>query len=59
MIFLPKLAAQAGIPKHWVIFILLADQLIFACMDLAMGVMANRVSRAAGKLGRLTGTMVP
>jgi hypothetical protein len=36
-----------------VIFILLADQLIFACMDLAMGVMVDRVSRAVGKLGRL------
>jgi hypothetical protein len=53
VIFLPQLAAQAGIPKQWVIFILLADQLIFGCMDLAMGVMADRVSHAVGKLGRL------
>ena len=51
VIFLPGLAAAAGIPKQIVIFILMLDQLIFACMDLAMGVMADRVSRVAGRLG--------
>lgn len=29
------------------------DQLIFACMDLAMGVMADRVSRVVGRLGHI------
>ena len=29
VIFLPRLAAQVGIPKQWVVYILLADQLIF------------------------------
>lgn len=53
VIFLPGLAAAAGIPKQTVIFILMLDQLIFACMDLAMGVMADRVSRVVGKLGYL------
>ena len=51
VIFLPRLAAEAGIPKQAVIFILMLDQLIFACMDLAMGVMADRVSRVVGRLG--------
>ena len=51
VIFLPQLAAQVGIPKQWVIFILLADQLIFLVMDISMGLMADRVSRVLGKLG--------
>ena len=51
VIFLPKLAAQAGIPKSAVVFILLLDQLIFALMDLAMGGSADRVSRVLGRLG--------
>ena len=53
VIFLPKLAATAGIPRQAVIFILLLDQIIFACMDLAMGVMADRVSRVVGRLGHV------
>ena len=51
VIFLPKLAAQAGIPKQWVVYILLADQLVFVVMDFAMGIAADRVSRVLGKLG--------
>ena len=51
VIFLPKLAAQAGIPKQWVVFILLLDQVVFMVMDYAMGVAADRVSRTLGKLG--------
>jgi hypothetical protein len=51
VIYLPRLAAEAGIPKQAVIYILMLDQLIFACMDLAMGVMADRVSRVVGRLG--------
>src|SRR5688500_7296200 len=51
VIFLPKLAAQAGIPNHWVVFILLLDQLVFVLMDFAMGLAADRVSRTLGRLG--------
>src|SRR6185295_11097800 len=51
VIFLPRLAAQVGIPKQWVVYILLADQLIFVIMDFTMGVAADRVSRVLGKLG--------
>jgi MFS family permease len=51
VIFLPKLAAQAGIPKQAVVYILLLDQLIFVIADYAMGLMADRVSRTLGRLG--------
>ncbi len=51
VIFLPKLAAQAGIPKQAVVYILLLDQLIFVVADFAMGLMADRVSRVLGRLG--------
>jgi MFS family permease len=53
VLYLPRLAAQAGIPKQAVVFILLLDQLIFAIMDYAMGIMADRVSRVVGKLGHV------
>ncbi len=51
VIFLPQLAAQVGIPKQGVIFILMLDQLIFVLMDLSMGIMADRVTRVVGRLG--------
>ncbi len=53
VIFLPQLAAQAGIEKKWVIWILMADQAIFTLMDFSMGVAADRVQRVLGRLGRL------
>lgn len=53
VIFLPQLAAQAGIEKRWVIFILMADQVVFALMDYSMGVAADRVLRGLGRLGPL------
>ena len=53
VIFLPQLAAQAGIEKKWVIYILMADQAIFTLMDFSMGVAAERVQRVLGRLGRL------
>jgi len=51
VIFLPKLVAQAGLPKSAVLYILLLDQLIFVIVDYAMGLMADRVSRVLGRLG--------
>ena len=53
VIFLPKLAAQVGIGKPVVIFILMMDQVIFAFMDYAAGTMADKVSRVIGRLGRI------
>ncbi len=50
VIYLPKLAAQAGIPGHYVLLILIIDQLIFTAMDYATGVMADRVARVVGRL---------
>ena len=52
-IFLPQLAGAVGIPRTWVIWILLADQVIFAVTDYAMGVVADRVAGLVGRLGRL------
>jgi MFS family permease len=51
VIFLPRLAAQVGIPQRAVIFILMLDQFIFVPMDFAMGMMADRVARVVGRLG--------
>jgi hypothetical protein len=53
VIFLPQLAVQAGIEKKWVIYILMADQVIFTLMDFSLGVAADRVQRVLGRLGRL------
>jgi hypothetical protein len=52
VLYLPQLAAQAGIPKQYVLPILMLDQVIFAVMDLACGVAADRVARVTGRLGR-------
>jgi MFS family permease len=53
--FLPQLAAGASIDRKWVIWLLMLDQLLFAVMDLAMGVAADKV--AAG-MRRLSGWIV-
>ena len=53
VIFLPSLATQSGIPRRWVVFILLADQVVFSVMDYAMGVAADQVARVFGRLGRM------
>ena len=51
VIFLPRLAAQAGIAKHWIVWILLADQVVFLVVDWAMGMYADRAAKVVGKLG--------
>ncbi len=50
VIYLPALAAQAGIDKRWVPWILLMDQAIFAAMDWTLGMAADRVAAATGRL---------
>src|SRR5262249_10444334 len=50
-LFLPALAARVGIAPGDVPWILLLDQAIFVGTDLAMGVAADRVVRAVGRLG--------
>jgi hypothetical protein len=51
VIFLPKLAAQAGLAKEWVPWLLLLDQAIFAVMDWALGTAADRMAGAMQRLG--------
>lgn len=51
VIFLPRLAAQVGIPKQWVVWILLADQVVFLAVDWAIGVYADRAVKVIGRLG--------
>lgn len=50
-IYLPKLAAGAGIAASSVILILMLDQLIFTVCDFATGVAADKVTRVLGRLG--------
>ena len=51
VLYLPQLAAQAGIGKGAVAWILMADQLVFVFADYASGVAADRVSRVVGRVG--------
>jgi len=51
VIFLPSLAAQAGIPKHALPWILMLDQLIFVVADYLTGIASDRTARVVGKLG--------
>jgi hypothetical protein len=60
VLYLPQLAAQAGIAKSAVAWILMADQLVFVFADYASGVAADRVARTMGRIGLwvLTATLV-
>lgn len=51
VIFLPALAAQAGLDAKLVPWLLLADQAIFAVMDWSLGTMADRMAGAMRRLG--------
>ncbi len=51
VLYLPQLAAQAGIAKSAVAWILMADQLVFVFADYASGVAADRVARTMGRIG--------
>lgn len=51
VIFLPDLLARAGLPKEFAPRLLLADQLLFACADVLLGLYADR---AMNLLRRLT-----
>ena len=52
VIYLPALAAQAGIERQYVPWILVMDQAIFVLCDWAAGVHADRLARALGGVGR-------
>lgn len=51
VVYLPKLAASAGIAPTAVILILMLDQAIFTVCDFATGVAADKVTRVLGRLG--------
>jgi hypothetical protein len=53
VIFLPELAAQVGIPRKTVVWVLMLDQLIFVLSDYAFGVAGDRAAKVVGRLGRL------
>ncbi len=51
VVYLPQLLEQAGIGRIWVPWILLADQLIFAVMDIATGFWVDRVRSGLARFG--------
>jgi Na+/melibiose symporter-like transporter len=51
VIYLPQLAAQAGIGAQWVPWILVADQVIFALTDVATGFWIDRLRRGFARFG--------
>ena len=51
VIYLPQLAAQVGIPKSAVIWLLMLDQLVFLVADYACGVASDRAADAHALLG--------
>jgi hypothetical protein len=51
VIYLPTLAASAGIAPKAVILILMLDQAIFTVCDFATGIAADKVTRVLGRLG--------
>lgn len=50
-IYLPQLAATAGLLPGAVVILLLLDQAIFTVCDFATGIAADKVSRALGRIG--------
>jgi predicted MFS family arabinose efflux permease len=51
VIYLPQLAQQAGIARTWVPWILVADQVIFAIMDVVTGFWVDRVRTRLARFG--------
>ncbi len=50
-IYLPKLAADAGLLPGAIILLLMLDQAIFTVCDFATGVAADKVTRVMGRIG--------
>jgi hypothetical protein len=50
-LYLPQLAASAGIAAGSVILILILDQAVFTVCDFATGIAADKVTRVVGRLG--------
>ena len=53
VLFLPGMLSTAGIDKSWFIYVLIADQIIFAACDWWAGVYADRIASVWKRLGRV------
>lgn len=53
VIYLPELLASAHVASTWLPLLLMADQLIFAVMDMAFALVADRLADGYQKLARL------
>ena len=51
VIYLPQLAAQAGIGKEWIPWILVADQAVFAVTDVLVGFWMDRARAGIARIG--------
>lgn len=51
VVYLPQLLEQAGIARSWLPWILVADQLVFAAVDVATGFWVDRVRHSVARLG--------
>jgi len=51
VVYLPQLVEQAGIARSWVPWILVADQVVFAVVDVATGFWVDRVRHSIARLG--------
>jgi hypothetical protein len=51
VIYLPALAAEAGIGPQWIPWILVADQVVFAVVDVITGFWLDRVRASLARLG--------
>ena len=56
-IFLPGLAAQVGLPKSAVVWLLLVDQVVFMVADVLVGGLSDRVESAMPQWGRALGLL--
>lgn len=52
VIYLPQLLEAAGLPRAWVPWLLMLDQLVFIVCDLAVGLASDRAAAWLGRLGR-------
>lgn len=53
VLYLPELIKSAGLSATWLPLLLMADQLIFAVMDIGFGVVADRMAQGYRKLARM------
>ena len=51
VVYLPQLLEQAGVARSWLPWILVADQAVFAAVDIATGFWVDRVRASVARLG--------